>query len=657
MDSIAKKVSVFQVLVVSLSMAGFILFVNNYLSTYIQHETESKINASVSSLEQTIKTYNGALEEAAKKLASLFGSQFGTFTVNTQEKIRVGSLEVPGLFSEGELINNRFEKLDRFTQLSGAVATVFVAHGDDFVRVATSLKKEDGSRAVGTPLGKTSPAYEPIQKKQSYVGSARLFGNDYITVYTPIVEKNTVIGILFIGYNFTEGLKTLKDEILKTKIGENGYYYAINTKSERYDIHPTLDGTNVSSSFDKSLIAQKNGIAHVVEEGNAKILTFRSFDKWNWVIVAKANEKDFQVANDQLRTMLIAVSVVITVLILLILWFVIRKIVTLPLLNLIDKARELSSGDGDLTRKLKIVGYDEIAKASEQINHFIEKVRVLIDHAKSLSSENSSISHELSATSLQVGKLVEQSTTIVEDATQRAGRMQEEISGSIELAKVGKEDMLKANQSLSGASQAVVTLTTEIQKSAEVETTMASKIHQLSQDAEQVKSVLTIISDIADQTNLLALNAAIEAARAGEHGRGFAVVADEVRKLAERTQKSLVEINATINVIVQSISDSSEQMSDNSEKIEALAHTALDVEKKIKATFLIIGDATKASELTVDSYLQTGQNIGDIMQDISKINKISGENSRSVEEISSAAEHLDRMTDELNSKLGEFKTL
>ena len=224
------------------------------------------------------------------------------------------------------------------------------------------------------------------------------------------------------------------------------------------------------------------------------------------------------------------------------------------------------------------------------------------------------------------------------------------------MSEIGAKVQLKANHSLDSASKYVITLTEEIQKSSEIETATATKIQQLSHDAEQVKNVLTIISDIADQTNLLALNAAIEAARAGEHGRGFAVVADEVRKLAERTQKSLIEINATINVIVQAISDSSEQMSANSEKIEALAHNALDVEKKIKETFTIINLATKASESTVDSYLKTGEDIREIMKDISQINKISAENSRSVEEISAAAEHLNRMTEDLNGKLNEFKT-
>jgi len=146
------------------------------------------------------------------------------------------------------------------------------------------------------------------------------------------------------------------------------------------------------------------------------------------------------------------------------------------------------------------------------------------------------------------------------------------------------EEILKASQTLNVSAQEIKLLVDNIQKASEVESHTSERLQQLSNDANQVKNVLTVISDIADQTNLLALNAAIEAARAGEHGRGFAVVADEVRNLAERTQRSLTEINATINVIVQNIIDASGQMNDNYQFIEKIAKSSQEVEEKLSTT-------------------------------------------------------------------------
>ncbi|HIP20792.1 MAG TPA: methyl-accepting chemotaxis protein, partial [Sulfurimonas sp.] len=219
-----------------------------------------------------------------------------------------------------------------------------------------------------------------------------------------------------------------------------------------------------------------------------------------------------------------------------------------------------------------------------------------------------------------------------------------------------KNGILKANETLNDAKDDIINLTTKVQETAENEMDLAQKMEQVSNETQQVKDVLTVISDIADQTNLLALNAAIEAARAGEHGRGFAVVADEVRKLAERTQKSLAEINATINVIVQSINDLSAQMNIGAKEIEQLAVVASDVEGKITITAQIVNKAVIASDKTVQDFTLTGDSVKTIVVHVEKINDISSVNARNVEEIASAADHLNAMTQALHEKLETFTT-
>ena len=391
------------------------------------------------------------------------------------------------------------------------------------------------------------------------------------------------------------------------------------------------------------------------------------FEPYNWMMgtgiyvdnvemeVDKLKNKIDENVSSQIRSFLL-ISLVLVIVSIFATLFIIRRNISTPLNDLIHRADNLSSGDGDLTRKLEVIGNDEIAMASSSINRFIEKVRILISEAKNLSNENSSISHELSSTSLEVGRSVEISMNIVGNTTQKAHVLKDELGEGIMEAKEGKTELLKANDFLKDANHAILELTKDIQNSAATEIELAGKIQQLSHDAEQVKEVLVVIGDIADQTNLLALNAAIEAARAGEQGRGFAVVADEVRKLAERTQKSLQEINATINVIVQAIVDSSDQMTSNSKKVESLASTASNVENKINNMFQVMNNATSLSDKTTENYLKTGTDIESMIDDVSQINDISSQNARSVEEIASAAEHLSRMTETLNLKLSEFRT-
>ena len=326
----------------------------------------------------------------------------------------------------------------------------------------------------------------------------------------------------------------------------------------------------------------------------------------------------------------------------------------LSLVKLIEVyLRELSKLD--FTGELNIKGKNEIAMIAKDISTVINSLKSFITETKNSSSENAAISHELSTTALSVGNKTEEVTGIVNKTTNEVKNITDEIALSISNADDSKQNVINANKILAEATNEIVHLTQEVQETAQVEAEMASKIEQLSSDADQVKEVLTVISDIADQTNLLALNAAIEAARAGEHGRGFAVVADEVRKLAERTQKSLVEIQATINVIVQAIMDSGEQMNKNSKNIQELANISTNVEDKISSTSNMMSEAAKASEKVLTDFKQTGEMIKSISGEVSEVNTLMASNARSVEEIASASEHLNDMTDKLNQKMEEFK--
>ena len=392
--------------------------------------------------------------------------------------------------------------------------------------------------------------------------------------------------------------------------------------------------------------------------GNSVLSSFSAIDigkDFKWAIISEIDEAEVLIVPNSIRNSIVIWSIVVLLVMMSISIFTINVNIIRP----INKFKEtlLNIGDNkNLTLKVDENAPLELSQMAISFNALMTSLKELIETSKQSSSENASISHELSTTALGVGENVEKSVTVVEDATKKAIVIKDEINNSIIDAQDSKKDIIKANENLTEARDDVINLTSQVQVSAELEVELAHKMNTVSQDANEVKSVLEVISDIADQTNLLALNAAIEAARAGEHGRGFAVVADEVRKLAERTQKSLTEINATINVIVQSIGDVSGQMSTNSEDIQKLADMAIEVEKKINLSVQIVDEAVIASDRTVTDFEKTGNDVESIVTQITEINDISLVNARNVEEIAAAADHLNSMTDDLHSKLETFYT-
>ncbi len=333
---------------------------------------------------------------------------------------------------------------------------------------------------------------------------------------------------------------------------------------------------------------------------------------------------------------------------------VVKKVVKQPLDLMLQRIKLLS--EGDVATNVKIETSDEFEDLSEYFNSAIENISSMVNDVKILSSQNADVSKRLLETSELMNQSSEDVSAKVDLAAQNGLDMNAKLQLSIEEAEKSNRDSMKVGVKLAEAKDGIDDMVMRVRDSAEVETEMATRLSQLSTEAAQVKDVLVVISDIADQTNLLALNAAIEAARAGEHGRGFAVVADEVRKLAERTQKTLAEINATINLVVQSIIDSSETMNSNVKMVNELHDIANQVEQEINDTMDIVELATNASASTLGDTKQMTQDTDKMIKLVNIANDSVKENVANIHNVADASNEMESLSSNLSNKLEVFKT-
>ncbi|RVZ26936.1 HAMP domain-containing protein [Helicobacter pylori] len=325
--------------------------------------------------------------------------------------------------------------------------------------------------------------------------------------------------------------------------------------------------------------------------------------------------------------------------------------------ELILKINAFSHGDKDLRTKIDVGDRnDEISQVARVVNLFVENARLIMEEIKGISTLNKTSMDKLVQITQETQKSMKNSSTTLISVKNKATDIASMMNISIEQSQGLRKRLIETQGLVKKSKEAIGDLFSQITESAHTEEELSSKVEQLSRNADDVKSILDIINDIADQTNLLALNAAIEAARAGEHGRGFAVVADEVRNLAGRTQKSLAEINSTIMVIVQEINAVSSQMNLNSQKMERLSDMSKSVQETYEKMSSNLSSVVSDSNQSMDDYAKSGHQIEAMVSDFAEVEKVASKTLADSSDILSIATHVSGTTMSLDKQVNLFKT-
>ena len=363
--SLGTKLALSNFALVAVVLTVCVLGIGYSVSQTIENRATAEVGDKTKLLTDLIEGSDKDLRIRTATLAKAFQSSLkGTFELETTT-IDIKGQATPTLKLDKKTLNLDSPVVDRFTEMSNAVATVFAKSGDDFVRITTSLKNDKGERAVGTLLDRAHPGYKAALEGGSYTGLATLFGRQYMTQYDPIKDaQGKIVGLSFIGLDFSDYLKALKDTIRGLKIGQTGYFYVLDARAgENYGnliVHPAAEGKNILTSKDasgrefiKEILERKTGtirypwinkeLAETVPRD--KVVAFTYIKNWNWVVAGGIYADEYSAEIRTLRNFYAAVGLAIVLVISGVLFYMIRRMVIQPITQVRVAAERVAKGD------------------------------------------------------------------------------------------------------------------------------------------------------------------------------------------------------------------------------------------------------------------------------------------------------------------------
>lgn len=641
--SIATKLSLATSAMVAGLFMAFIVFIGYAGMQEAEEQAVREVTEKTALLADTVEIVDRDLRSQVATFGQVFRSTFSSdFTVDEGTTVDVAGVATPLLKNGQTPINLDFSIPDRFTKLTGVYATVFVRSGDDFVRVTTSHKKENGERAIGTKLDHAHPGYALIMAGQTYAGAATLFGGQYMTKYDPIRDANgKIIGVLYVGVNFTDSMQSLSNGIKAMKLGESGAFYAVNAKEGkdlgRLLISKSNEGAMVLDAKDatgrayiREMLQKKQGNFRYLEPGKdgtaprERVVAFSYIKAWNMLIAGDVYLDEITAAARQQRNQYALIGLLMVAAVAGLLYTVSRRMVGRPLERAVKVAETVAAGN--LSSHIEVQSADEAGRLMQAMRNMNDSLAGIVAQVRHGTESILSAATQIAAGNHDLSRRTEQQASSLE---QTASSM-EELTATV---KQNADNARQANQLALSASEVAV-------KGGVVVSQVVGTMGSINESSKKIVDIISVIDGIAFQTNILALNAAVEAARAGEQGRGFAVVASEVRTLAQRSAAAAKEIKELIGASVHKVEA-------GAKLVDEAGHTMQAIVESIQRVTTIMGEISAAT-------MEQTAGIGQVNTAIVQVDHITQQNAALVEEATAAAQSMEHQAAALAQAVGVF---